>query len=201
MNRYIVVDPAHEKKKESDYTCMEVIGLGADLNYYTIDMVRDRMNLTERANMLIKLHRKYRPITGVGYEKYGKDADIEHINFIQEQQNYRFTITPLGGPMGKLDRIRRLIPIFEQGRWWMPTALPYVDREKRQHNLVDEFINDEYLAFPVGIHDDMLDARARILDEDLMAHFPDPFADQAWAGGGVDMDRTDDEYPIFGATG
>jgi predicted phage terminase large subunit-like protein len=195
MNRYIVVDPASEKKKESDYTCMEVIGLGADLNYYTIDMVRDRLNLTERANTLIKLHRKYRPITGVGYEKYGKDADIEHIQFIQEKENYRFEITALGGPMGKLDRIRRLIPIFEQSRWWMPTALPFVDHEKKQHDLVQVFIKDEYLAFPVGIHDDMLDARARILDPDLAAHFPDPFADRPHLES--ELDRTQDEYQIF----
>lgn len=195
FNRYIVVDPASEKKKENDYTYMEVIGLGADLNYYTIDMVRDRLNLTERAQALIKLHRMYRPITGVGYEKYGKDADIEHIQYVQEKENYRFEITALGGPMGKLDRIRRLIPIFEQGRWWMPTSLPYVDREKKQHDLVRDFIFEEYLAFPVGIHDDMLDGRARILDEDLAAHFPDPFADRPHLES--ELDRTQDEYELY----
>jgi len=195
FNRYIVVDPASEKKKENDYTYMEVIGLGADLNYYTIDMVRDRLNLTERANTLIALHRKYRPITGVGYEKYGMQADIEHIRFVQDLQNYRFEITPLGGTMGKLDRIRRLIPIFEQGRWWMPTALPYVDREKKQHDLVRAFIDEEYMAFPVGVHDDMLDGRARILDEDLAAHFPDPFADRPDLES--ELDRTVDEYELY----
>ena len=48
MNRFIIVDPANEKNKSSDYTAMFVIGLAEDGNYYVIDMVRDRLNLTER---------------------------------------------------------------------------------------------------------------------------------------------------------
>jgi hypothetical protein len=66
MNIYIVVDPANEKRKNSDFTAMEVIGLGPDKNYYTLDLVRDRLNLTERADELLRLHRKWRPpiVTG-----------------------------------------------------------------------------------------------------------------------------------------
>jgi hypothetical protein len=43
LNRYILADPASKKKTSSDYTCFMVIGLGGDKNYYTIDMVRDRL--------------------------------------------------------------------------------------------------------------------------------------------------------------
>ena len=52
----------------------------------------------------------------VGYEKYGKDADIQHISFQMEQENYRFSIEALGGSTRKEDRIKRLVPLFEQGR-------------------------------------------------------------------------------------
>lgn len=38
--------------------------------------------------------------------------------------------------------------------------------------MVAAFVNDEYKAFPVSLHDDMLDSAARILDEDLRAEFP-----------------------------
>ncbi len=38
--------------------------------------------------------------------------------------------------------------------------------------LIDIFLNQEYDAFPVPMHDDMLDCMARILDEDLGAIFP-----------------------------
>ena len=42
MNCYMLVDPASEKSKKSDYTAIAVIGLGADGNKYWIDGVRDR---------------------------------------------------------------------------------------------------------------------------------------------------------------
>ena len=171
MNIYLLCDPAGEKKKENDYTVMMVIGLGEDENYYLIDAVRDRLNLTERTNHLFRLHREYRP-SEVGYEKYGKDSDIEHIEYEMEKQNYRFQVTELGGSTPKNDRIRRLIPIFEQGRFYLPAHLSFVDYEHKTRDLIDDFINDEYMAFPVAWHDDMLDCMARILDEKLGAQFP-----------------------------
>jgi hypothetical protein len=61
MQKYILVDPASSKKKGSDYTVMVVIGLGTDQNYYLLDAVRDRLNLTERCAALFTLHRKWRP--------------------------------------------------------------------------------------------------------------------------------------------
>lgn len=172
MNRYIIVDPASEKKKTSDYTTLWVIGLGTDLNYYQLDLIRDRLSLTERADTLMKLHRKWRP-NGVGYEKYGMQADIEHIKFRQEQENYRFDIIELGGQMPKNDRIRRLIPIFEQGRMFLKHHEFKTNYEGKTIDLVDAFINEEYLPFPVAVHDDMLDALARITDEELNAIWPE----------------------------
>ena len=74
-NNYLLVDAASSKKKGSDYTAMWVVGLGVDGNYYALDMVRDRMNLTQRADRLFDLHRKWKP-KQVRYEKYGLMADI-----------------------------------------------------------------------------------------------------------------------------
>lgn len=169
LNIYIVVDPANEKKSSSDYTVFEVIGLGPDQNYYLIDAVRDRLNLTERTECLFKLHRKYKPLK-VGYEKYGMQSDVEHIKYVMELENYRFQITTLGGNVPKNDRIRRLVPIYEQGRFYTPKKLLFTDYEGRSVDYVERFEQDEFLTFPVCAHDDMLDCRARILD--LGASFP-----------------------------
>lgn len=171
LNRYILVDPAGAKKKNSDYTVMLVVGLGPDGFYYLVDGLRDRLNLTERAAALFRLHRKYQPVS-VGYEKYGLQADIEHIQYQQEQLNYRFSIVTLGGNIPKNDRIRALIPPFEQGRVYLPARCPFRDSEGVTRDLVREFVNDEYMAFPVAAHDDMLDCLARILDPALGADFP-----------------------------
>ncbi len=172
-NRYIVIDPANEKKKRSDYTAGWVFELRADQNYYAIDMVRDRLSLTERADLLFNWHKQYSPL-GVGYEKYGKDADIEHIEDRMARENYRFTITPLGGSLGKNERIKRLVPIFEQGRFFLPEKLMKENYEGRVIDLVHAFIYEEYVPFPVLSHDDMLDSGSRILDEDMRTEFPMP---------------------------
>jgi len=36
-------------------------------------------------------------------------------------------------------------------------------------DLIEEFIHQEYLTFPVGIHDDMLDSLSRLLDAPTLA--------------------------------
>lgn len=170
-NFYILVDPANEKKRGSDYTVILVIGLAPDGNYYLVDGLRDRLNLTERTSRLFNFVRIWKPIN-TGYEKYGLQSDIEHIKYVQEQEGYRFRVTALGGQQPKNDRIRRLVPVFEQGRMYFPHTLNFVTAEGKLCDLVREIIEKEYLSFPVSTHDDALDALSRILDDDLQAVFP-----------------------------
>jgi predicted phage terminase large subunit-like protein len=170
-NVYILVDPASEKKKSSDYTVIVVIGLGVDNNYYLLDGIRDRLNLTERTSALFDKVRQWKPKT-VGYEKYGLQSDIEHIKYVQQQEGFRFNILELGGTMGKNDRIRRLVPAFEQHRFYFPRRLLYSTYDGKTADFVQALVNEEYVNFPVASHDDILDAMARITDEDLMAKFP-----------------------------
>jgi len=171
MNKYIMVDSASSKKKGSDYTAMWCVGLASDGNYYALDMVRDRLSLTERSNRLFVMHRKWKP-KQVRYERYGLQADIEHIRSVQESENYRFEIVEVAGKAGKEDRIGRLLPIFEEGRFYLPESLHVTSYEKVVVNLVQAFIEEEYVAFPVGLHDDMLDALARIAEPDLKLVWP-----------------------------
>lgn len=171
MNVYLIVDPAGEKKKGSDRTAMAVIGLAADKNYYLLDFIYDRLNLTERTDRLFELHQKWRP-KRVGYEKYGKDSDIEHIQYVQNEDNYRFDIAALGGSTAKNDRIKKLVPIFEEGRFYLPASLHKTDYEGRMVDVIEQLLNEEYDPFPVPIHDDGLDVIARILDPDLGAVWP-----------------------------
>jgi phage terminase large subunit-like protein len=150
---------------------MAVIGLAPDANYYFLDGIRDRLNLTQRAGKLFELQRKWMP-KAVGYEEYGMQADIEHIQYEMEHQNYRFGITPLGGSVAKEDRIKKLVPVHEQGRFWYPERHHFVDYEGRAVDYIKVYIDNEYAAFPVTVHDDMLDCKARILDPTLGAVFP-----------------------------
>jgi predicted phage terminase large subunit-like protein len=174
LNVYMMFDPAGSKSKKSDYTSGWVVGLGPDENLYVLDMVRDRLNLTQRAELVMRWHKKYKPMRtdGVRYEKYGLMADIEHIESVQRATNYRFDITEVGGILPKNDRIKRLIPYFEQGRVYMPRSHYYTGSDGKLTDLVQDFKEQEFKAFPVPIHDDMLDALARIVEPDYPLVFP-----------------------------
>lgn len=173
LNIYILVDPASsKKKKENDYTVMDVIGLGHDEKYYWIDGVRDRLNLTEKAARLFYFHRTYQPLQ-VGYEEYGLQADIEYIKKVQDDENYHFDITALGGRIKKADRIEMLIPVFQNHRFFVPETLPRTNYLGNTEDLVKVFIHEEYRIWPYALHDDMLDNKARILDPGLGAVFPE----------------------------
>lgn len=165
-NRVIVVDPSSGRSKtRGDFTSMWVVGRGADDNFYILDGVRDRLNLTERCEELFKLVRKWKP-AGVGYEQYGLQADIEYIKMQQEAQQYRFKIIELGGSIKKEDRIRRLIPIFQGAEIWMPQSLIKVGSDGNNYDVIESFIS-EYLSFPVGAYDDAIDNLARIVDKEM----------------------------------
>jgi predicted phage terminase large subunit-like protein len=171
LNKYLLVDAASSKKRGSDYTAMWIIGLGGDGNYYVLDMIRDRLNLKERADAVFKLHKRWKPVQ-TRYEKYGCMADIEHLESKMESETYRFKIKEVGGQVAKADRIKRLLPLFEQGKIYFPKTLFMTDWERKTEDLVKVFIEQEYRAFPVGLHDDMLDSLARICEPDLDLLWP-----------------------------
>jgi predicted phage terminase large subunit-like protein len=164
-NWYLVVDAANGKRKHNDYTSIWAVGLGPDKNYYCIPEVRDRINLTERSKRLIDLHRKYQPIQ-VRYEQYGMQSDIAYIKLIQEKENYRFDIIEVSGPTSKVDRIKRLVPLFENGMIYLPRKHIVTDYEGKTRDLIHDFIESELIPFPVPLHDDALDALARVTDDE-----------------------------------
>lgn len=180
MNIYIMYDPANSKKNKEnddpDYTAMVVIGLAPDNNYYILDMVRDRLNPTERIDILFELHRKWNKKAGkapiVISEQYGMMTDNFFLKKRQEELNYRFAIKQVGGQIKKEDRIRKVIPLFESGRVFLPRKILYSNIKGETVELVQSFVDQELCVFPVGRHDDLLDAFSRIADTEVRASFP-----------------------------
>lgn len=183
MNIVILVDPAggeelnKKKKKLTDWTAMVVVGLAADNNYYLLDIVRDRLNPTERIDTTFMLHRKWNELSGkppkVGYEKIGMQSDVHYLEKKKQEDAYNFPVVELGGHMIKEERIRRLIPIFQQNRMYFPDSLIYVDAEGRKFDLVQELIA-EFSSFPKSKFDDCSDILSRIVEPDLYLTFPMP---------------------------
>lgn len=181
MNVVILVDAAggeelnKKKKKTSDWTVMDVIGLAPDNNYYLLDRIRDRLNPTERIDTLFMLHRKWNGLTGkspkVGYEKYGMMTDTHYIREKQKLDAYNFAVVELGGQVMKEERIRRLIPDMQNGRWYFPPTLLYVDMEGRKFDMITE-MKGEMASFPRARWDDILDTMSRVYEPELFMTFP-----------------------------
>lgn len=185
MNICILVDPAggedlnRKKRKLSDWTAMGVIGFAPDGNRYVLDIIRDRLNPTDRIDTLFTLHRKWLELSGkggikVGYERYSMQSDIHYIRKKMADEAYNFPLVELGGNVMKEERIRRMIPDMQQGRWFFPQSLVYVDCEGRKFDLIRELIDSEMASFPRARFDDMLDMLSRSYEPELNMVFPKP---------------------------
>lgn len=207
MNVYILVDPSggddrekSAKDKNSDWTAMMVVGLGTDANYYVLDMIRDRLNPTERVNTLFMLVRKWAELTGkqpkVAYEKYSMQSDTHYIKKKMEQDSYHFPMVVVAGPKSKTTRVSRLVPDMQNGRWYIPASLTYIDGDGRKWDLVKEFVDTEIKTFPMSKHDDMLDALSRIYEPELSIAWPKQnigMVKKAWK----DNDSSADDWRNF----
>ena len=130
MNVYLMCDPAHSKKKNSNRTAMAVVGVDANYNKFLLDGLCHRLSLSERWDNLKKLRTKWKRAPGIrevkiGYERYGAQADIEHFKEMMRIEGSSFPIYELnwvggGGSQSKKDRIQRLEPDLKDGSFFFP---------------------------------------------------------------------------------
>jgi len=130
INVYIMVDPAHSKKKESNRTAMAVVGIDSNFNKFLLDGCCHRMTLSEKWTYLKRLRMKWKRAPGVrevkvGYERYGAQSDIDHFKAMMSMDGSSFPIYELnwvggGGSQSKKDRIQRLEPDLKDGSFYFP---------------------------------------------------------------------------------
>jgi hypothetical protein len=126
LNVYIMVDPAHSRKKDSDNTAIAVVGVDPSNQYWLLDGYRHKMGLMQRWNALRGMRRKWMRMPGVqsvscGYERYGMQADLEFFELEMQKDRDAFEITELNwvseGGQSKDDRVQRLQPAFMQKKF------------------------------------------------------------------------------------
>jgi hypothetical protein len=167
-NVYVFVMPAGRKRGQPEQmeTGVVVVSLCEDGRYYLLDAFRDKLSLVERTNLVFRLHRKYRPLAVV-YDEYGLESDRQHLRDEMDKQKYNFEVKEAGGSLKIEDRIRRLTSLFERQLMWIPEALIKDASDGTQVDVVDQFIEQEYLLFPTGLNRIMLDCMSRLFDIDL----------------------------------
>lgn len=128
LNVYIMVDPAHSRKKGSDNTAMAVVGVDSGGNRYLLDGYRHKMGLRERWEALRGLRKVWQSQPGVqmvkvGYERYGMQADLEYFEEQMQRDKDAFDIAELNwvseGAQSKDDRVQRLQPDFMSKRFYL----------------------------------------------------------------------------------
>lgn len=162
MRYYIFCDTAGVKKRKgNDYLVMWVIGLGDDGNFYVADGIRDRLNLSERADVFFRLVKKWHP-TCTFWEQVGAQTDLEFIRLEMDRRGWRTPIQEIGQSVTKTGRILWLQPLFEGGRIWFPAKLIFQCSDGHLADLCELFRKEEFDCYPTVAHDDMLDCLANL---------------------------------------
>lgn len=146
MRKFVTIDPAGSKKKESDSTGVTRNYVN-DKNEWNIKTRKYRINSKQIIDLIFELHDE-------GFEKIGIEQGVysEAIEpfFMDEKEkrNVYPNVIPLkhGGTM-KETRIRGLIPRYENKKIWHISGF------------CDD-LEEEYLRFPKSAHDDCLDSLA-----------------------------------------
>lgn len=186
LNVVILLDSASTKKTSSDFTVAAVVGIGRGLplpHFFLLDLVRDRLGLVETTDLLFGLVEQWNPLCTFE-EQFGAQRDIEHFKFVMTERGVRFRVRPMKEPVPKEERIRRLQPIFEAGRFHLPMELPRIT-EGRRRDMVEVLLEEEYKDWtPEGgsRHDDMLDCLAWTASPVLAKYLKPPRAPRADGG-------------------
>ena len=149
---YCGVDPASSLSARADFFVVATIGVDHDNNKYIIDVYRNRISPAEQPKILIDAYKKYRPrrmkVETVGYQEALRVAVRD---LMREQNLYIPGLESGVKPRNsKSERLMSLVPLFAKKQFYFRPQ----DIEPQQ----------EFLSYPKGKHDDVMDAVWTALD-------------------------------------
>ena len=146
VNVYCGVDPASSLSARADFFAIVTIGIDKDNNKYLIDCFQKRISPAVQPDELIRTYKKYRPkrmkIETVGYQEALRTAVRQ---LMQEQNLYIPGLEKGVKPRNsKSERLLSLVPMFARGQFFFRPE--------------DLNAQKEFLSYPKGKHDDIMDA-------------------------------------------
>jgi predicted phage terminase large subunit-like protein len=149
---YTGVDPASSLSARADYFVIATIAIDNKNNKYVIDIYRKRISPAEQPGLIIKHYKKYRPrrikVETVGYQEALRTAVRE---LMREESLYIPGLESGVKPRNsKSERLLSLVPLFAKGTFYFRPE--------------DTHAQAEFLSYPKGKHDDIMDAIWTALD-------------------------------------
>ena len=146
------VDPASSLSMRADFFVVAMVGVDAENNKYIIDIFRDRISPEKQPQKIIDMYKKYKPrrvkIETVGYQEALRTAVRE---IMRNEDLYIPGLEAGVKPRTrKSERLLSLVPMFAKGQFhWRPQD---IEGQK------------EFMAYPKGKHDDIMDSIWTALD-------------------------------------
>ena len=175
MYIYGIADPGKKQERRNDFTVFWIFGTDAQRNYWMLDCVRDKMTQEQKWERFKKMVEEW-GVPVWSYEHVGLAADKEYLDRRMMEDGCFTTILATGTRnVPKAERMKNLPSEFRKGRIKLPRyGIVYEDVNGVRHNLITEFLEDEYDKYPRPTHDDMLDCMAQIWEPALQVAFPLP---------------------------
>ena len=149
---YCGVDPASSLSARADFFVVCAIAVDSDNNKYIIDVYRNRISPAEQPGIIIDMFKKYRPrrmkVETVGYQEALRVAVRD---LMREEELYIPGLESGVKPRtSKSERLLSLVPMFAKKQFYFRPQ----DIEPQQ----------EFLSYPKGKHDDVMDSVWTALD-------------------------------------
>lgn len=149
LSIYTTVDLAISQKDTADFTSICTVGVNKDNHWFLLDITFGRFDPSQTIDKIFDVVQKYKPLF-VGIEKVAFQASIRH--FLEKEmpkRNCFFTVKDLLAEKKKELRIEMIQPRFVTGTMWFPENAQFLGE-----------LEQELLAFPKGLHDDLIDSLA-----------------------------------------
>jgi predicted phage terminase large subunit-like protein len=156
-------DPANKKKKKTDFTACSTIGMTPNNDWFVLNLNRDKYNPREIVDRIIREQDDFEA-ERTGIEEEGKETIKFYLIERMRKLGKFFRLTELKSRgVKKEDRIKRLVPRFENRAIFLPTNITRKTWDHKVINVVEAF-EDEYIYFPLAKHDDIIDSLAYMED-------------------------------------
>jgi len=150
--KYLLVDPAYSVSKRSDHTGFIVCGFDREKRLHILLSHKIKADAKEVVDTIFSLQQQWKPRV-VAIEANSAQRILP--SWMKEKQRqsgifFRITEIKTGPIKSKIDRIKRLVPYFKEGRIAIPAEF--------------EDLHEELAGFPRSNVDDLIDALAFIED-------------------------------------